>query len=254
MISKILLSLFFSLIVLSPVKISAQSFGFGCLGFVGGYAGFSYQVYSPKGLNEYIGIFNSVQQDSFLISPMTEFGKAKGYRVGLNLFRANLEGLILTAKGFYQFLGEKHEASQQLPAGSKTTTYELELKNWGVGLDLGTTITKALSWKVIDAALLFYTANFTNTQNLPGISEVKEYQTEASKLGYTIGTGFILAVIDEYITIEGVAAYTVFSIDKMKLSETEYLTVNEYSNEIMQNFIEAGGFNAVIQLNIGFPL
>jgi len=229
-----------------------QAFGFGCLGFVGGYAGYSYQVYSPKGLNDYIKYFNDAKQDS-LTSPMSNFGKARGYRIGLNFFRANLEGLILTAKGFYQYLGEKHEAVQQLASGSANTSYEVKLKNWGIGVDLGTSITKALSWKVIDAALLFNKATFTNTENFPNaITKVTEYESD-SKIGYTIGTGFILAIVDEYITIEGVAAYSVFSIDKMQQGEN-YLTINQASSQPMQNFIDAGGFNAVIQLNVGFPL
>jgi len=234
------------------INSTAQTFGFGCLGFVGGYGGFSYQIYQPTGLNDYIRLFN--EGDDSLSSPMNNFGKAKGYRVGLNFFRANLEGLILTAKGFYQFLSEKHEANIKLASGNSNATYELELKNWGVGIDLGTSITSAVSWKVIDAALLFNTASFTNTQNFPGaITEVKKYNSE-SKIGYTIGTGFILAIIDEYLTLEGLAAYTVFRIDNVKMDDGTFLTVNKNSTDPMNNFIEAGGFNAVIQLNIGFPL
>lgn len=234
-------------------SIFAQEFGFGCLGFVGGYGGFSYQVYNPKGLNDYIQYFNETHSDS-LNQSMGNFGKAKGFRVGLNFFRANLEGLILTAKGFYQSIGEKHEARENLSTGNATTTYDLKLNNWGLGIDLGTSITSTLSWKVIDAALLFNKAIFKNTQNFPNaVTNVEEYQSE-STLGYTIGTGFIFAIIDEYVTLEGVAAYTVFSIEEMETSEGEFLTANENSSSAMQNFIEAGGFNAVIQLNIGFPL
>src|ERR1035437_10126384 len=93
-------------------NVQAQNFGFGCLGLVGGYAGYSYQVYKPTGLNDYIGFFNlnPVRKDS-LKGPMQNFGKSAGYRVGVNFFRADIRGLILTAKGFYQDLSEESDAS-----------------------------------------------------------------------------------------------------------------------------------------------
>ena len=50
------------LILISFNKLNAQSqsFGFGCLGFVSGYGGYSYQVYKPEGLNGYIAVLNEV--------------------------------------------------------------------------------------------------------------------------------------------------------------------------------------------------
>lgn len=230
------------------VSAKAQAFGFGCLGFVGGYAGYSYQRYTPTGLNDYINVFNESQNDS-LASPMGEFGKARGYRVGLNFFRANLEGFILTTKGFYQHLTEKNEAS----VGETSTSLKLDIKSWGVGLDLGTSITGALSWKVIDAAVLFNSATLTNTANAPGTTEVKKYQTDASVIGYSVGTGFILEIVDEYISLEGLAGYTVFKIDNVSDNDIPF-PADETAAVPMKNFIESGGFNAVIQINIGFPL
>ncbi len=232
---------------------SAQSFGFGCLGFVGGYGGYSYQKYTPKGFNDYITSFNSDHNDSSL-APMGKFGIARGYRVGLNFFRANIKGFILTTKGFYQALSEKKEAYVSA-AGGSTVIYDLEMKNWGVGIDLGTALTGALSWKVVDAAVLFNTASFTNTMNSPGpTTSILEYNSDKTYIGYSVGTGFILAIIDNYISIEGMAGYTALKIDKMQLSNGTILTADENSSEPMKNFISAGGFNAVIQLNIGFPL
>ncbi len=250
----LLVILFLDVIFLFTPSVKAQAFGFGCLGFVGGYGGYSYQIYQPTEFNDYIDAFNLLRKDS-LSSPMSHFGKAKGYRVGVNLFRADFSGFILTAKGFYQKLTEKKDAFTSTSFGSTNTTFEVDLKNWGVGIDLGTTLTGALSWKVIDAAILFNTATLTTTVNAPGaITEVHKFNSEKASLGYTVGTGFIFAIIKEYITLEGVAGYTVFSIEKMKYDEGVYLTVTEKSDIIMQKFIETGGFNAVIQLNIGFPL
>ncbi len=252
-IKSINLSIAFCLILFS-VYASAQTFGFGCLGFVGGYGGYSYQVYNPKGLNDYIDSFNSIIKDS-VTSPMGKFGKLQGYRIGLNFFRADIKGFILTAKGFYQYLNEKKTSATNSDFGASNITYQVELRNWGVGIDLGTVISGALSWKVIDAALLYNNTTFTNTLNTPGpTTTIITYSNENPSLGYTVGTGFILSIIKRYISIEGVAGYSVFTIDKMKTSDGTELTVAENSNQVMKNFITAGGFNAVIQLNVGFPL
>ena len=233
---------------------TAQSFGFGCLGLVGGYAGYSFQIYKPSGLNSYIGNFNLKNKDS-LKGPMQNFGKSAGYRVGVNFFRANIRGLILTAKGFYQDLSEESDANVSVAQGTSTTDYNIDLKSWGIGFDIGTSITKSLSWKVIDATVLFNTVQFTNTTNLPGAQTIVEtYKSDNQVLGYTFGTGFILAIIGSYVSLEGTAGYTYLKIDKMKKDDGSLLPVNVQSTIPMNNFIDAGGFNAVIQLNIGFPL
>jgi hypothetical protein len=67
--------------------LQAQSFGFGCLGLVGGYAGYSHQNYIPSGLNDYILVYNEIRTDS-LVSPVSSFGKARGFRVGLKPFQS----------------------------------------------------------------------------------------------------------------------------------------------------------------------
>lgn len=234
-------------------NVQAQSFGFGCLGFVGGYGGYSIQNFNPTGLNDYITIYNDLRGDS-LTSPMDKFGNATGYRVGINFFRAKFTGVILTAKGFYQSLKEKHESLERFQTGIKNTTFDLALKNWGVGVDLGIPVTRSLSWKIVDGAVHFNNVSLTSTENFPGAdTEVKKYNSE-STLGYSVGTGFIYSIVEGYISIEGSAGYTVLSIDKMKIDELTFLTKNENTTDVMDNFIEAGGFSALIQLNIGFPL
>jgi hypothetical protein len=242
------------IVIFYNINVNAQSFGFGCLGLVGGYAGYSYQIYKPSGLNTYIQTFNLLRKDS-LQGPMQNFGKSTGYRVGINFFRADLRGFILTAKGFYQNLGEKSDASVVSSIGNTNTNLDFKLRSWGIGFDLGTSITYSLSWKVIDASLLFNSAEFTNTTNYPGaITNVNIYKTDKAVLGYTVGTGFILGIIGHYVSLEGFAGFTYLKINNLKQDDGTFLTVNETSTSVMNNFIDAGGFNAVIQLNVGFPL
>jgi hypothetical protein len=233
----------------------AQTFGFGCLGFVGGYGGYSYQKFQPGLLNDYIDNFNIIYKDS-LARPMDKFGRSDGYRLGLNFFRAKFKGFIITAKGFYQNLSEQHKATEYLAGGDGNTTLQLEIINWALGIDLGKQITGGLSWKVVDAAVLFNNAKFTSTQNFPNaVTIVNQYKSESTSIGYTVGTGFIFEVVDEYVSIEGVAAYTDFSIDEMKTDDGRYFaSKSAQDTPVSKKFIEKGGFNAVIQLNVGLPL
>ncbi len=242
------------LFFITASAVNAQSFGFGCLGFVGGYGGYSYQEYKPEGLNNYIDAFNQVRGDS-LISPMKKFGKATGYRVGLNFFRAKVDNFILTTKGFYQLISENHEALERYGIGTRSTSLKLEMMNWGVGVDLGISITKAISWKIVDGAVNFNNITLTSTENMTGAKTVvKKYKTKSTNLGYSVGTGFIIDVIDEYVSIEGLAAYTQLSVDNLQMDNGTLLTQNETTAQPMTNFISVGGFNAVVQLNVGFPL
>jgi hypothetical protein len=242
----------------SAAILNAQSFGFGCLGFVGGYGGFSYQKYDPKGLNDYISIFNETRVDS-LVSPMENFGSAQGYRVGLNLFRTKIENFVLTPKVYYQSVSEKHEALERFETGTRSTTVKLELRNWAIGIDLGISVTKDISWKVVDGALHFNTVILTNTENSTGAhTKIIKYRTESTSVGYTVGTGFILEIIDEYFSIEGAAGYTFLSVENLFDDNgnpfLNQIQANEQASVISNDFIDAGGFNAVIQLNVGFPL
>src|SRR5512135_2302467 len=88
------------LCVIISGKLAGQTFGFGCLGFVGGYGGYSYQRFQAGSLNDYVNNINFTYEDS-LSTLIDKFGKAKGYRLGLNFFRAKYKGFIITAKGFY---------------------------------------------------------------------------------------------------------------------------------------------------------
>lgn len=251
---RVMFIIMFQLLLFWQCNLSAQTFGFGCLGFVGGYGGYSYQRYQPGTLNEYVEQFNLLYNDS-LSSPAQKFGKIDGYRFGLNFFRARIKWFIITAKGFYQDLSEEHDVNAHLSQGETNTTLDLEITNWALGIDLGTEITSILSWKVVDAAVLFNNATFTTTQNKPNaVTIVEQYKSESTSIGYSIGTGFILELIGEYVSLEGVAAYTQFSIDKMKTDKGKYFADIQANSDNQKKFIEKGGFNAVVQLNVGLPL
>jgi hypothetical protein len=207
--------LLIGLIIFTCPKLSSQTFGFGCLGFVGGYGGFTYQQYDAKGLNEAIRFWNSLE---FLHEPMEEFTFATGYRVGLNFFRATFENnIILTAKGYYQSLDKTNKAKLGDNNSDDFYTLDMDMRNWAIGFDVGWELTKA-----------------------------------------SIGTGIIVAIIKDYISIEGLAGYTYLSIDNvyndMGTPFLNPIEPNDQFSGIDGKFIESGGFTAVVQINIGFPI
>lgn len=242
---KITVALYIIVLSASFSTLTAQSFGFGCLGLVGGFGGYSYQQYRADGFNEYIDDFNSNLPDS--VNKMSHFREAMGYRVGINLFRGNLQGFILTIKGFYQNVSNKKTITN---GEFSNTSFELKFKNWGVGIDLGTAINTSFSWKVLDAAVVYSSAVFTNTYTDPTSTNIQQFSSN-SRIGYSIGSGFIISLIEEYITLEGTASYTIFSINEMKNGSDNLLSIK---GEPVKNFITNGGLNGVIQVNLSFPL
>ncbi len=245
--------LVFILFLLLHAKVSdAQTFGFGCLGFVGGFGGYSYLQYKADGLNNYVSFFNNENKDS-LVSPLGKFKTAQGYIVGINFFRAKFPHLVITSKGFYQSLAEIQNATLSSTMGvNASESLELKLNSWGLGFDVGTKLFDGLNWKIIDASLMYNQAVFTRTENLPGdYTNVETFKSD-SKIGYSLASGFILEIIEEYITLEGSAGYMFFSVDKVHKDDGTVLS--EKPNQPVTQFARAGGFNAIIKLNVGFPL
>jgi hypothetical protein len=251
----IVLLLFFFLS--SNQFIVAQTFGFGCLGFVGGYGGFTYQKYNPAGLNQFIDNHNSLEYTS---KPVDEFSYATGYRLGLNFFRATFEnGIILTAKGYYQSLAKKNKGGVGITQSEDNYSLDINLKNWAIGFDVGWELTKVLSWKILDGSLNFNNVTLTETIDMPGEPTIiNKYKSNGGIVGYSIGTGIIVAILKDYVSIEGLAGYTYLVIDNVyDENGTPFLNppqIPEQSFWTDSKFIDSGGFTAVIQLNVGFPL
>jgi hypothetical protein len=188
-----------------------------------------------------------------------EFSMATGYRLGLNFFRATFEnGIIVTAKGYYQDLGKKNKGGVGIGQSTDNYSLDLDLKNWSVGFDVGWQFTKIVSWKILDGSLNFNNVRLTETTDLPGQTTIKKYDSEGGVLGYSIGTGLIVAIFQDYVSIEGTAGYTHIKIHNVfDENGTPFLNPTQTPEQTISNennFIDAGGFSAVIQLNVGLPL
>lgn len=238
------------LLLLIQFQSKAQSIGFGCFGFVSGFGGYSYQTYQPGTLKDYGNELRTpvgLNTDPYF----EEFNRATGFRVGLNFFRAKFSGLFLSTKGYYQVISEKKNIN--ISGTYPDVEYDLDLKSWGLGVDIGIPVTNFISWKILDGELMFNSARFKRTINEVGNTSVKRYTNDSPEIGYSIGTGFIVYLIEGYVSIEGTAGFTVMKIEKMEDDEgISFLGDIDYANE--KNFIKTGGFNALIQLNVGFPL
>jgi hypothetical protein len=233
---------------------NSQTFGFGCLGFFGGYGGIAYQSYKADGLNQFVNYFNEMKSGT-LDSPLEEYYGAVGYRVGVNFFRATWEsGFILTAKGYYQSLSRTRETTETLVDGTTNYSFELDLKNWAVGIDFGYVITSYFSWKIVDGSINFNNVSLNSTSNSLEGTEISKFKSEPGVLGYSVGTGVIIFLIKDYISLEGFAGYTGLTIEKLDYEEGNRALLNALNEEENINFIESGGFTGVIQLNVGFPL
>lgn len=242
------LKIFFLWINISSIA-EPQTFGFGCLGFVGGYGGFVYQSYDADGLNQFITKFNIDTYET--IGVLKSFDNSTGFRIGINFFRATFKNnIILTAKGYYQSLNKTNTTKIE---NENTYYYTLDLdsRNWSLGFDVGWEFTKVVSWKILDGSLNFNNVTLTQTTDLPGApTDIKKYKSDSGVIGYSIGTGVIVAIIKDYISVEGLAGYTQIVIDNVYNDNGEPFLGANYN----EKFIDSGGFSAVIQLNVGFPL
>jgi hypothetical protein len=233
----------------------AQEIGFGCLGLVGGFAGYGVQQYQPDGINTYMADLNILFKDS-IATPLSKFQKLQGYRLGLNFFRENYTGFIFTFKGVYQFMSEKQEVTVHDPAKTPTIhTYEVRLKNFGIGVDIGMEVTKRFHWKVVDVWALFNVVQFqTQYNSVYGIIASTTYHNPNYEFGYSLGTGFIYYLIDKYISVEGSVGFSNFHTNTLKDDAGNSLRLRSNNDQEVQNAIKSGGLLAIIQINFSFPL
>lgn len=232
----------------------SQEFGFGCLGLTGAYAGYQTQLINAGGLNNYIAVFNDLRKDS-LEKALPDFTELQGFRFGLLVYRMQFTGFRLNFTTFYERLSGKKQTLVFLSQGERqNNTLELAIDKFGIGVDIVTPITRLLSWKIVDVNLTVNRASFTKTINTAAITFLStKYTTNENSLGYAVGTGFIWHIIEDYISLEGTASYTFFSVGRMKDDKNSFLPVSEINPSSMDPAINSGGLNTLIQINLGFP-
>lgn len=249
------ISKIFLVIIFFTTQGFSQSFGFGCFGFVGGYAGYGYQKYEAGSLNEILNNYNSSISGSGS-QAISEFGNAYGYRVGINFFRAKFSKVFVSLKGYYEDLSESNDFQHNYQLENIKSSLDFDLKSWNVGLDFGIPISKCLNWKIIEGTIHFNSAKITFKPDLSDNSKDKKYNNDSPEIGYSVSTGFIFSLIENFVSLEGSAGYKFFKIKKMTDGEGNNFSLRPFETYTSENidFINGGGFSASVQLNIGFPL
>ncbi len=241
---KILLALIFTIAV---SVVNGQTCGFGCLGLSGAYAGYSFNRIDTPGLNEAV---NNLMNGRFA-GEEYNLKNISGFRFGANIFRAKFDNYFFSAKGYYQLLEDKTEYSASVQAGLIKDSYQFSMNNWGIGLDFGIPLFSFLDLKIVEGGINFYSVSFKTETFLNGSRQSSyNYENNQTEIGYYAGTGFILHIIHDYLSLESTATYNFFNLEQIVYDKEKQFPENQTSG----NFVEKAGFAASIQLNIGFPL
>jgi len=250
--------LIISIALLSFSKVSSQSCGFGCLGLSGIYGGYSIQQYQADGLNGHLNyLANPPWSSSSLRNDSFNFNEGKGFKVGINLVRAQYSKFFVTVKGYYQFLSE--EQSQKSPDGfgfNYIYDAKFEMDNWGIGFDIGIPLIGFIEWKILDGELKFFSPKLTikNYNDNPlsnSIFSENIFTSDKVKMAYSVGSGFIFNIIQDYISIEATGMYSFIEIDDL----TDDLDGSAIPNKGADSkLISQGGLQGFVQLNVGIPL
>ena len=238
--SALIISLTVVLLISFADELKAQSCGFGCLGLSGVYGGYTFQEFKAEGINNWIAL-NSID------APTVQIKKGEGFRFGTNLFRAQFQGCFLTAKGFFQFIKEEYK-TKLVPTFEEN--YKLKHNYWGVGVDFGIPLFSIVDWKIVEGGVTFLNVEL-KSELVDDQGQITESKIENTKLdiGYYVGSGIIIHIIRDYISLEGTASYNIYKVDEFVDDNGNTVAVQEG-----KSFIENKGVTATVQLNLGFPL
>jgi len=243
----------------SSSLIKAQSACCG-LDIVGGmllesgiYGGYGAQQFSAKGLNDYIKVYNDNRPA--LTNKMDDFGFAYGWKVGANIVQLQDDDMLYGLNFFYQQLQEKHEATALINNVPAKREYALTLISYGFGISFSYVLNNSFDFKIADLKMTWTNAKLINKYSEgtnPSTEEV--LKNPEANIGGQISTGIVYYPFPPYISLEANVGYSYFTIDQMQFESGQYLSQNENSNELMENFIDGGGFFAFAQLNIAIPI
>ncbi|KAF0153290.1 MAG: hypothetical protein FD143_367 [Ignavibacteria bacterium] len=222
---------------------NAQKFGFGCLGLSGFYVGISEHHYKAQGINNYVN--TNAAGNLIKLDDEVNFNLSSGYRIGANFFRAKWDQVFITAKGFFQFLKEEHALN---PSQTLQHKFQLNMNQWGVGVDIGIPITSFFDWKIIEGGVTYYNSELVQQQFADNsLTREIKFAPEKGKTSYYVATGIIVHIIPDYMSLEGTAAYNV-----MNINEFIHNLPDVGGSKIKEPFSKYG-FSGTFQLNISFP-
>ena len=234
--------------IISAPNVFAQTCGFGCLGLSGIYGGYTYQTYNADPI---LQKFQSSWAARGIPDQDLDFNKAVGIRVGANIIRAQFSGVFIGLKGFYQFMNSKNEFDEFVGTDKILEKYDLKLDYWGVGMDFGFgLIRNFLDIKLVEAVVTFHSVKLTwqsfisDNQNF----EMK-FKSPELEVSYYAGSGVIIHLIPDYISLEGTAFMSFFELSELIEEDTDLPFLPGPDKLLSQNKISYS-----VHLNLGFPL
>lgn len=237
------------LLIIIPLvthTVQAQSFGFGCLGLSGIYGGYSVQQFDMEAIENAVDLYNISRNN---VIDDLKFDRLEGYRIGGNIFRAKFSSIFITTKGYYQFLEQKQVGYSSGITSIKKDDYALTMNHWGLGIDIGFPVFSFLDWKILEGGINFYDVDFDYESLLANEGDLQvHYSTDDVSIGYYAGTGIILHLIPNYVSLEGTAFYNFVSVSEFMTSDTDRLHLTNSGGNLIE-----GQFGAAVQLNVGFP-
>ena len=125
------------------------------------------------------------------------------------------------------------------------------MNHWGVGIDFGIPLFSMLDLKIAEANVTFYNTEFSQETFLDNVSQGEiKFKPDKNNIGYFIGTGLILHLVPDYISVEGTVGYNIIQIDKF--GNDSGITIP--SSASSKNAVDKGNLSITLQLNVGFPL
>jgi len=236
-----------TIFLISATLTNGQSCGFGCLGFSGGYGGYTIQQYDMKGLNDHL--HEIVGAAGYDIGENT-FHEGKGFRVGINIFKARFDAVYFGTKFFYQFL-EEEKTFVNTNDPSKQRKFNLGFNYWGFGGELGFPLFSYLDLKLVEGGVTLHNVTFKDETYVGDamFSEVK-YESTGTQVGYYVASGLIIHLIKNYISIEGTASYNFIDLEEVQSDNGEIIPARGGIVSLAQK----GGLTGTVQFNVSFPL
>jgi hypothetical protein len=234
------------LLLITAKNLYPQTCGFGCFGLSGFYGGYTYQQYNADGFNQYLENIQLVNSSNY--EDLKKYNFGIGFRIGANLVRFNYKDFIISIKGYYQFLKEEKN-----PFSFTDTKYSLTNNFWGTGLDFGYSVFSFMDVKFIDAQVTFHSVDLKISNPSNQTNKEIDYNNRSVQ-GYSLGSGLIFRIIDDYIGVELTAGYTNFKISNLTDDKNDYLLGEQKILSKGKDFIKAGGLFVTAQLNVGIPL
>lgn len=241
--------LLFILLFIGLIPVQAQTCGFGCLGLSGIYGGYTFQEFDNKSLNERLQFHWS---NTNIPPQELDFSKIQGFRVGANIIKAQFSYISFGIKGFYQFMKANKEFELFVNSDKVRENYKMDLSYWGLGVDFGFALLRdVIDIKLVDAGVTLHQPTFTWSSYIANVQQFEyKYVAEDIQLNYYAGSGLILHIVPDYISLEGTAFISFFELDNLQNEESgEGLLLTQE-----QLVKKTETINYSLQLNLGFPL